>query len=114
MIEMRNYIEELTGLIETGKKAGKPLAELQNAITISSLKTLKANGYGTYVDENLKTIQRLPGSANGTRRSASRQRRSNLSQPGSRLAPQDGAKARSLASTRCRLIDPKVRFIKRL
>jgi glyoxylase-like metal-dependent hydrolase (beta-lactamase superfamily II) len=54
MIQMRDYIEELAGLIETGKKAGKPLAELQNAITISTLKSLKANGYGTYVDENLK------------------------------------------------------------
>ena len=54
MMQMRNYIEELTGLIVTGKNADKPLAELQNAITISSLKALKANGYGTYVDENLE------------------------------------------------------------
>jgi cyclase len=54
MLQMRNYIEEITGIVEAGKKAGKPLAELQKTVTVSSLKTLKANGYGNYVDENLK------------------------------------------------------------
>jgi glyoxylase-like metal-dependent hydrolase (beta-lactamase superfamily II) len=54
MIQMRNYIEELTGIVEAGKKSGKPLAEVQKTITVSSLKTLAAGGYGKYVDENLK------------------------------------------------------------
>jgi cyclase len=52
--QFRNYIEELTGLVETGKKAGKPLAELQKTLTVDSVKSLQANGYGTYVRENLE------------------------------------------------------------
>ena len=54
MTQMRNYIEELTGRVEEGKKAGKPLAELQKTLTMSSVKTLQANGYGSYVADNLK------------------------------------------------------------
>jgi cyclase len=53
MIQMRNYIEELTGLVESGKKAGKPLAELKATVTPSSVKSLGANGYGAYMAENL-------------------------------------------------------------
>lgn len=53
MVQMRNYIEELTGLVQSGKKAGKPLAELKATITSSSVKSLSANGYGTYMAENL-------------------------------------------------------------
>jgi cyclase len=56
MTQMRNYIEELTGRIEEGKKAGKPLAELQKTLTMSSVKTLQANGYGSYVADNLKNL----------------------------------------------------------
>jgi len=56
MMQMRNYIEELTGRVEEGKKAGKPLAELQKTLTISSIKTLQTNGYGTYVADNLKNF----------------------------------------------------------
>jgi len=51
--QFRNYIEELTGLVEIGKKAGKPLAELQKTLTVASVKSLQANGYGTYVRQNL-------------------------------------------------------------
>jgi len=51
--QFRNYIEELTGLVEMGKKAGKPLAELQRTLTVDSVKSLQANGYSTYVRENL-------------------------------------------------------------
>jgi hypothetical protein len=50
---MRNYIEELTALVESGKKAGKPLAELKAAIMPASVKSLAANGYGAYMAENL-------------------------------------------------------------
>jgi hypothetical protein len=53
---MRDYIEELTGRVEEGKKAGKPLAELQKTLTMSSVKTLQANGYGSYVADNLKNL----------------------------------------------------------
>jgi cyclase len=53
MAQFRNYIEELTARVEEGKKAGKPLAELQNTITMASLKTLQANGYAGWVTANL-------------------------------------------------------------
>jgi cyclase len=51
--QFRNYIEELTGLVETGKRAGKPLAELQKTLTVASVKTLQSNGYSGYVRDNL-------------------------------------------------------------
>src|ERR1700686_515103 len=56
MTQMRNYIEELTGRVEEGKKAGKPLAELQKTLTMASIKTLQANGYGSYVADNLNNL----------------------------------------------------------
>ena len=62
LTQMRNYIEELTGLVAAGKKAGKPLAELRNTITMTSLKTLQANGYGNYVADNLNKFTVYAGS----------------------------------------------------
>jgi len=62
LTQMRNYIEELTGLVGAGKKAGKPLAELQKTITMASLKTLSANGYGSYVADNLNKLTVYLGS----------------------------------------------------
>lgn len=56
MAQMRNYIEELTALVESGKKAGKPLAELQKTLTVASVKSLQSNGYGDYVADNLKNF----------------------------------------------------------
>src|ERR1700676_1346241 len=56
MTQMRNYIEELTGRVEDGKKAGKPLAELQKTLTMASIRTLQAGGYGSYVAENLNNF----------------------------------------------------------
>jgi cyclase len=53
MTQMRDYIEELTGRVEEGKKAGKTLADLQKTITMSSVRTLQAGGYGTYASGNL-------------------------------------------------------------
>jgi hypothetical protein len=53
MMQMRNYIEELTGRVEDGKKAGKTAAELEKTLTVSSVKTLQANGYARYVADNL-------------------------------------------------------------
>jgi cyclase len=62
MTQMRNYIEELTGLVENGKKAGKPLAELKATITPSSVKSLSANGYGAYMADNLNRFSVYVGS----------------------------------------------------
>jgi cyclase len=56
MTQMRNYIEELTARVEEGKKAGKSLAELQKTLTMSSIKTLQADGYGSYVADNLNNF----------------------------------------------------------
>jgi len=53
MTQMRNYIEELTGRVEAAKKAGKPLDEVRKIITPDSLSSLKSNGYGSWVNENL-------------------------------------------------------------
>jgi cyclase len=52
--QFRNYIEELTGLVEMAKKTGKPLAEVQKTLTVASVKTLQANGYSGYVRDNLE------------------------------------------------------------
>jgi cyclase len=60
--QFRNYIEELTAMVESGKKAGKSLAELQKSITPSSLKTLQANGYGSYVMDNTQKFSVYTGS----------------------------------------------------
>lgn len=55
MGQMRNYIEDLTARIEAAKKAGKPLEEVRKTITVASLNTFKANGYGDWVNQNLKS-----------------------------------------------------------
>ena len=52
MTSMRNYIEELTERVEAGKKAGQSIADLQKTITIASLKSMQADGYGQYLTEN--------------------------------------------------------------
>jgi cyclase len=49
MISLRNYIEELTGKVEQGKKAGLTVAEMQQRITVASLKSLHSNGYEAYL-----------------------------------------------------------------
>ena len=60
--QMKNYIEELTALVESGKKAGKPLAELQKTITPASLKTFQSNGYGAYVADTMNKYSVYLGS----------------------------------------------------
>ncbi len=52
LIDLRNYIEELTEQVEAGKKAGKSIADLQKAITVASLKSMQSNGYSKYVSDN--------------------------------------------------------------
>ena len=49
-------VKELTARVEEGKKAGKPLAELQKTLTMASIKTLQTDGYGSYVADNLKNF----------------------------------------------------------
>jgi cyclase len=60
--QLRNYIEELTGLVEAGKKAGKPLAELQKTITPASVKSLQANGYINFVADTMQKYSVYLGS----------------------------------------------------
>jgi cyclase len=49
MTNLRNYIEELTGRVEQAKQAGLTLAEMQQRITVASLKSLHSNGYEGYL-----------------------------------------------------------------
>jgi len=52
-IQLRNYIAELTGMVDAGKRAGKTSVDLQKTITVASLKSMQANGYAKYVSDNL-------------------------------------------------------------
>jgi len=63
MTQFRNYIEELTGIVEAAKKAGKPLEEGQKSITVTSLKTLQSNGFANYVSDNLNRLTVYVGSS---------------------------------------------------
>jgi len=54
MMHLRDYIEEVTGRVEEGKKAGRPLTELQKTLTMASFKSLQANGYANYVAANME------------------------------------------------------------
>lgn len=49
MTNQRNYIEELTGKVEEGKKAGLTVAEMQKRITVASLRSLQSNGYEAFL-----------------------------------------------------------------
>jgi cyclase len=49
MVNLRNYIEELTERVEQGKKSGLTLVQLQQRITVASLKSLHSNGYQDYL-----------------------------------------------------------------
>lgn len=53
MMNMRDYIAELTGRVEEGKKAGKSVEELQKTITVASLRSLQSNGYDKFLADNL-------------------------------------------------------------
>jgi cyclase len=54
VMHLRNYIEELAARVEEGKKVGRPLTELQKTLTIASFKSLQANGYASYVADNME------------------------------------------------------------
>ena len=53
MTQFRNYIEDLTARVERAKKAGTSPAEIQKTITAATLPTLKEQGFGEYVADNL-------------------------------------------------------------
>jgi hypothetical protein len=56
MSDLGNYIEEVTGRVEDGKKAGLSVAELQKRITVASLKSLQSNGYAEYIIRNTNQL----------------------------------------------------------
>jgi len=45
MLNMRNYIEELTEKVGQARQQGLSVAEMQKRITISSLRSMRSNGY---------------------------------------------------------------------
>ncbi|KAA6461755.1 MBL fold metallo-hydrolase [Acidobacteria bacterium AB60] len=45
----RNYIEELTGKVEEGKRDGLSVAEMQKRFTVASLRSLQSNGYAAFL-----------------------------------------------------------------
>jgi cyclase len=71
MTNLRNYIEELTGKVEQGKKAGQTVAEMQQRITVASLKSLQSNGYEGYLarmaEQNEAHYGKMPPLQNGVK-----------------------------------------------
>jgi cyclase len=49
MTSQRNYIEEVTTRVETAKSAGQSLKAIQTGMPVTSIKTLRADGYGELV-----------------------------------------------------------------
>ena len=49
MTNQRNYIEELTGKVEEGKRDGLPVEEMQKRFTVASLRSLQSNGYEAFL-----------------------------------------------------------------
>ena len=49
MTNQRNYIEELTGKVEEGKRDGLSRDEMQKRFTVASLRSLQSNGYADFL-----------------------------------------------------------------
>jgi len=49
MTNQRNYIEELTGKVEEGKRYGLTVDEMQKRFTVASLRSMKSNGYEAFL-----------------------------------------------------------------
>jgi hypothetical protein len=49
MNNQRNYIEELTGKVEEGKRDGLTVEEMQKRFTVHSLRSLQSNGYAEFL-----------------------------------------------------------------
>ncbi len=60
MTNMANYIEELHRLVAAGKEAGKSIAELQQSITVTSLQSLRSNGYGEALTPAVRSDKSTP------------------------------------------------------
>ena len=52
MIDQRNYLEELVDKVAVEKTAGKSITELQETITVNSLKSMRSDGYAEYLATN--------------------------------------------------------------
>jgi len=49
MTNQRNYIEELTGKVEEGKRDGLTVEEMQKRFTVRTLRSLQSNGYSEFL-----------------------------------------------------------------
>jgi len=49
MTNQRNYIEELTGKVEKGKRDGLTMEEMQKRLTVASLRSMQSNGYEAFL-----------------------------------------------------------------
>lgn len=49
MTNQRNYIEELTGRVEEGKRDGLTVEEMQKRFTVASLRSMQSNGYEAFL-----------------------------------------------------------------
>jgi glyoxylase-like metal-dependent hydrolase (beta-lactamase superfamily II) len=49
MTSQRNYIEELTGKVDEGKRDGLTVEEMQKRFTVQSLRSLQSNGYAEFL-----------------------------------------------------------------
>jgi len=49
MTNQRNYIEELAGKVEEGKRDGLTVEDMQKRFTVSSLRSLQSNGYEAFL-----------------------------------------------------------------
>jgi hypothetical protein len=49
MTGQRNYLEELAARVDSGKRAGRTLEEIQTGMPVASIKSLQADGYGERV-----------------------------------------------------------------
>ena len=52
MADQRNYIEELTDKVAAAKSAGKSIADIQNSISVTSLKSMQSDDYAGYLALN--------------------------------------------------------------
>ena len=59
MTNLRNYIQEITERVEGGKKAGRSVADLQETITVASLKSLNSGGYAEFLAQRAAPGVRL-------------------------------------------------------
>ncbi|MEX2264669.1 MAG: MBL fold metallo-hydrolase [Bryobacteraceae bacterium] len=62
MRQLIGYLDEINARVAAGKRAGHTVADLQNRITLASLKSLELDSYGGYVAATLeKYTLRAPG-----------------------------------------------------